>query len=59
VRYEVAGRIPVGSLHAMREDDDPLVRELVEERLMAAQTCLEADHAVIEMKPSQREARRR
>jgi hypothetical protein len=55
----VAERIPVHALDAMRGDADPLVRELVEERISAAHSCLEGEHAVIEMKPAQREARRR
>jgi hypothetical protein len=43
----------------MRKDPDPLVRELVEERIAASQAGTEADHAVIEMKPARQEARRR
>jgi hypothetical protein len=59
VRYAVAERIPVHALEAMRGDADSLVRELVEERISAVHSCPDGEHAVIEMKPAQREARRR
>jgi hypothetical protein len=42
----------------MRQDADPLVRELVEERLSAALSSPDGEHAVIEMKPAQLDGRR-
>ena len=58
VRHEVAKRIPVSALDAMRKDDDPLVREIVEERIRTAQQERECEHTVIEMNRTQREGRR-
>ena len=59
VRYEVAGRVPVNALDAMRADADPLVRERVEERLLAAHNPVDGMHTVIEMHLAHREERRR
>ena len=59
VRYEAAGRVPVSALDAMRKDADPLVRELVDERLIAARNPLVDDHAVLQMKSTNCEDRRR
>lgn len=50
VRYEAAGRVPVSALEAMRMDTDPLVRELVEERLIEARSLLNDGHTVLQMK---------
>jgi hypothetical protein len=58
VRYEVAGRVPVNALDAMRADADPLVRERVEERLLAHDAG-DGEHMVIEMNLSHRESKRR
>jgi HEAT repeat protein len=58
VRYEAAGRVPVSALDAMRRDDDPLVRERVQERL-AGQDEPNGNHAVIETDRGQWEGRRR
>jgi hypothetical protein len=43
----------------MRKDADPLVRELVEERLLEARNPLEEGHAVLQMKSTNCEDRRR
>jgi hypothetical protein len=43
----------------MRKDADPLVRELVAERLIEARNPLEDGHAVLQMKSSNREEGRR
>ncbi len=59
VRYEAAGRVPLSALDVMRKDVDPLVRELVEERLIAARNPLVDDHAVLQMKSANCEERRR
>jgi hypothetical protein len=59
VRYEVAGRVPVSALDAMRADADPLVRERVEERLLAPVHQADGEHMVIEMNLSHREGKRR
>jgi len=59
VRYEVAGRIPVNALEEMRADADPLVRERVEERLLAAHDAVRSEHTVIEMNHAHREGMRR
>ncbi len=59
VRYEVAGRVPLSALDAMGADADPLVRERVEERLLAAAHQVDGEHTVIEMKLSRREGKRR
>jgi hypothetical protein len=59
VRYEAAGRVPVSALDVMRKDADPLVRELVEERLLEARNPLEEGHAVLQMKSTNCEDRRR
>jgi hypothetical protein len=51
VRYEAAGRVPLSALEPMRCDEDPLVRELVEERLGEAKAQSGADHTLIETSP--------
>ena len=48
----------MSALDAMRKDDDPLVRERVEERI-AGSTDSNDEHAVIEMNLTHREERRR
>jgi hypothetical protein len=58
VRYEVAGRIPLSALEEMRGDADPLVRERVEERLLA-HGAGDGEHTLIEMNLSHRERKRR
>jgi HEAT repeat protein len=51
VRYEVAGRLPEDALDAMRHDDDPLVRERIQERIAlkhdsnSKAALIETDHA--------------
>jgi hypothetical protein len=42
----------------MRKDEDPLVREIVEERISAAQDENESEHAVIEMNRTKWEGRK-
>jgi hypothetical protein len=42
----------------MRKDADPLVRELVEERLLEARNSLEEGRAVLQMKSTNGEDRR-
>jgi hypothetical protein len=59
VRYEVAGRVPMNALDAMRADADPLVRERVEERLLAAHNSPDGVHTVIEMSLAHWEGKRR
>lgn len=59
VRYEVARRIPVDALEAMRKDADPLVRELVEERMHEARMEQRAEHEIIEINGHHREGRQR
>jgi hypothetical protein len=59
VRYEAAGRVPVSALDVMRKDADPLVRERVAERLVEARNPLEECRAVLQMKLTNREERRR
>jgi HEAT repeat protein len=59
VRYEAAGHVPISALEAMRKDVDPLVRERVEERLIEAKSLLEGGHAVLQMKSTNREEKRR
>jgi len=58
VRYEAAGRVPLSALDGMRNDDDPLVRERVEERLAAAHGTHESEHAIIEMNRTEWEGRK-
>jgi hypothetical protein len=48
VRYEAAGRVPVSALEAMRGDEDPVVRELVVERIATAQAHFNSGHKLIE-----------
>jgi hypothetical protein len=55
VRYEAAGRVPVSALDVMRKDADPLVSELVEERLVEARNRPEEGRAVLQMKSASRE----
>jgi len=57
VRYEVAGRVPDNALDAMRHDDDPLVRERVQERI-AARHESNHQHTVIQTDQGRWEKRR-
>jgi hypothetical protein len=59
VRYEAAGRVPVSALDVMRKDADPLVRERIAERLIEARNPLEDGRAVLQMKLTNCEERRR
>jgi hypothetical protein len=58
VRYEAAGRVPISALAAMQEDEDPLVRERVLERLAQRHANTAGKHLVIEMSPAKWEGRR-
>jgi HEAT repeat protein len=58
VRYEVAGRVPISALDAMRTDEDPLVRERIQERLAEQYETDDNDHAVIETDRGRWEGRR-
>ncbi len=58
VRYEAAGRVPIGSVAAMQDDEDPMVLERVVERLAEKRTDTASQHLVIEMNPAGREGRR-
>jgi hypothetical protein len=57
VRYEAAGRVPDNALNAMRRDDDPLVRERVQERL-ATKSESNNKYTVIQTDQEQWEKRR-
>jgi len=58
VRYEAAGRVPLGALNAMQKDEDSMVRERVMERLAEQNTGATGEHRVIEMSAARREGRR-
>jgi len=58
VRYEAAGRVPLSALAAMRNDDDLLVRERVQERMEESRGLANNEHVVIEMDQARREGRR-
>src|ERR1035437_5134791 len=59
VRYEAAGRVPLGALAAMQQDEDPMVRERVQERIAERYTSSSTgEHLLIQMNPIGREGRR-
>ena len=58
IRYEAAGRVPASAIVAMQDDEDPLVRERVLERLAESFAANAGRHLVIEMSPATREGRR-
>src|ERR1035441_7073260 len=58
VRYEAAGRVPVSAVAAMQDDEDPVVRECVLERLAQSFAAKANELLVIEMSPVTREGRR-
>jgi HEAT repeat protein len=58
VRYEAAGRVSLSAVTAMQNDEDPLVRERVLERLAESHVARAGEHLVIEMSSAVREGRR-
>ncbi len=58
VRYEAAGRVPLSALAKMQKDEDPVVRELVLDRLSKQPAATAGEHLLIEMNPAMREGSR-
>jgi hypothetical protein len=58
VRYEAAGKVPVSAVAAMQDDEDPVVRERVSERLAGSCAAKAGEHLVIEMIATGRQGRR-